>query len=292
MSDMKIKAIAPWFGGKRTLAPTIVKELGNHVQYFEPFCGSCAVLFAKEPSKQETVCDLHFDLTNLILCLQDESKAHSIYVRMQRSVVGDALLSEALKYFNANPEIAELYDENRAYWYLVSSWMRRNGLAGLARQDFQLAVRWTAGGGSPSVRWRSATESLPAWHRRLLNVVCLSNDRCAFSFIPQIEDAEHTAIYVDPPYMSETRTGGEYLHDFGDPTLFSDEHGKLAAILSSFNNARIVVSYYDCQRVRKLYDGWTFVDCSRQKNLHAQNGRGSRKAIAPEVLIINGESYL
>ena len=39
---MNVKAIAPWFGGKRTLAPAIVVELGTHTQYFEPFFGSGA----------------------------------------------------------------------------------------------------------------------------------------------------------------------------------------------------------------------------------------------------------
>lgn len=71
----KIKAIAPWFGGKRTMAPAIVTELGKHSQYFEPFCGSMAVLFAKKPSQKETVNDLHGDLINLARVLQQEQTA-------------------------------------------------------------------------------------------------------------------------------------------------------------------------------------------------------------------------
>lgn len=35
---MKIKAIAPWFGSKRTLAPRIVEELGKHFAYWEANC--------------------------------------------------------------------------------------------------------------------------------------------------------------------------------------------------------------------------------------------------------------
>ena len=71
-SAPKIKAIAPWFGGKRAMAPAIVAELGKHTQYFEPFCGSMAVLFAKPPSQKETVCDLHGDLINLANVLQSD----------------------------------------------------------------------------------------------------------------------------------------------------------------------------------------------------------------------------
>ena len=72
---MKIKAIAPWFGGKRTMAPDIVAQLGKHTQYFEPFCGSMAVLFGKPRSMHETVNDLHGDLINLALVLQGEKTA-------------------------------------------------------------------------------------------------------------------------------------------------------------------------------------------------------------------------
>src|SRR5436305_15220627 len=68
--SMNVKAIAPWFGGKRTLAPAIVVELGTHTQYFEPFFGSGAVLFAKMPSQKETVNELSGDLILLARVVQ------------------------------------------------------------------------------------------------------------------------------------------------------------------------------------------------------------------------------
>lgn len=287
---MKIKAIAPWFGGKRTLAPAIVRELGPHKQYFEPFCGSMAVLFAKEPSKAETVNDLHGDLVNLAVCLQDEFDSRWLYDRTQRTLVSDVLLQQSKEYFAEMPDEDAIGNRERAYWYFVACWMARNGIAGMERTEYQLAVRWTAGGGSPTVRWRSAVESIPAWHQRLQNVVILNRD--ALKFMDRFEDAAHTAIYVDPPYIRESRSHGSYKHDFdaGSP-MFGDEHELIRDILAGYQHARIVVSYYDCERIRELYDGWTFVDQSRQKNLHAQNGRGSRKSVAPEVLIVNGPSY-
>jgi hypothetical protein len=62
---LKIKSIAPWFGGKRTMADEIVTQLGPHASYWEPFCGSMAVLLAKPESQHEHVNDLHGDLINL-----------------------------------------------------------------------------------------------------------------------------------------------------------------------------------------------------------------------------------
>lgn len=311
---MKVSAIAPWFGGKRTLAPRIVAQLGKHTQYFEPFCGSMAVLLAKEPSQKETVNDLHGDLINLGFVLQDAQCAESLYGRLQRALFSEGLLDEAASrlseapYFDVRDYDHEHRSANvdRAFWYFLACWMGRNGTAGTERQDYQLAVRWTKGGGSPTVRFRNATESIPAWHNRLRNVVILRRD--AFEIIDRFEDCNGTAIYVDSPYAAETRgdmgksgAGARYLHEFVHAAeaagLFEhgsatkDDHTRLAEALRAYKHARIVVSYYDCPRIRELYDGWTFVDCAMNKQLHAQNGRGARKKLAPEVLIINGPEY-
>ena len=303
-SGMKIKAIVPWFGSKRSMGPAIAIELGEHVQYFEPFCGSMAALFAKKQSRMETVNDLHGDLINLAGVVQDEFSGPWLYARLQRTLFSEDLLREAQEYFREQPADVDNCGDNRerAYWYFLASWMGRNGVAGMSRVEYQAAVRWTAGGGSPTIRWQSAVESLPAWHRRLSNVVILNRD--AFKIIPKFQDSAETAIYIDPPYALESRSSGKYLHDFaaaaGDRGLFDENaddelpakpHESLRDLLAEFKHARIVVSYYDCPEIRDLYQGWTFLDHGRQKNLHAQNGRGARKAHAPEVLIVNGPSF-
>jgi DNA adenine methylase len=310
--EMKIKAIAPWFGGKRTLAPDIVAELGKHTQYFEPFCGSMAVLFAKTPSQKETVNDLHGDLINLARCVKQESIAVDLYERLQRTLFAEALLDEAREHLDDTSSLSLIvahWDEvpervrlERAYWFFLASWMGRNGTAGTERLDYQIAVRWTKNGGSPTVRFANARESLPAWHRRLQNVVILH--RNSFMILDRFEDVADTVIYADPPYASETRNnlggknggGGRYLHEFNHSAgggMFEgeDDHARLARILRGYRKARIIVSYYDCQRVRELYVGWTFLEKTMQKSLHAQNGRGARPKAAPEVLILNGPSF-
>lgn len=308
---MKITALAPWFGGKRTLAPDIAVELGSHTQYFELFCGSMAVLFAKQPSQKETATDLHGDLINLAWVLQNESLAVRLYLRLDRTLMTDGILDEAREVLeqvepsvlagNANADANPEARLDRAYWYFVASWMGRNGTAGTDRIDYQLAVRWTVSGGSPTVRFVNAVDSIPGWHRRLRNVVVLRRD--AFQIVDRLEDIEETAIYADPPYAEETRSnlgdgggsGGKYLHEFkhtGSPMFGEhDDHERLALALRKYTRARIVVSAYDCPRYRELYKGWRFVEKTRQKNLHAQNGRGQRAKDAPEILIVNGPAF-
>lgn len=317
--EMKIKAVAPWFGGKRTLAPAIVEQLGNHGQYFEPFCGSMAVLFAKQPSQKETVNDLHGDLTNLARCLQQEQIALRLYQRTYSTLFSEGVLTDARSVLEQEFDFQELDPEKmleRAYWYFIGTWMGRNGTAGTKRLDYQVAVRWTKGGGSTTTRWENVVSSIPAWHKRLKKVVILQRD--ALRIIDRFEDCDATAIYVDPPYYSATRSGHDkngnssYLHEFDHGEdhefrsgVFGDmcsicgkgkaahrsHHTRLAEILNRYKNARIVVSYYDHPRIREWYQGWTFLEKTMNKQLHAQNGRGARKQEAKEVLIINGEAY-
>lgn len=295
----KITALAPWFGGKRTMAPDIVKELGDHSQYFEAFCGSMAVLLAKPECSQETVNDLHGDLTNLAWIIQDHAAAEALYDRACRTLFAESMIRQYWRDLSESC-CSTTPDPERAYKFFVFSWAMRNGVAGTSRMrgnGFQIALRFTPRGGSPAIRFKSAVESIPAWHARLRNVVILRRD--SFDLLPRFEDSPALAIYADPPYTPESRSGYEsagstsrYQHEFDhDSPMFGDDHERLRDLLGRFTRARVVVSYYDCPRIRRLYAGWTFVKSNRQKNLHAQNSRGAAALRdAPEVLIINGES--
>jgi DNA adenine methylase len=94
-NDMKVTAIAPWFGSKRTMAPIIVAELGPHRAYFEPFCGGMSVLLNKPPCGHETINDLHSDLINLARVIQDVKLGSQLYRRLRRVVLHEEVLEEA-----------------------------------------------------------------------------------------------------------------------------------------------------------------------------------------------------
>jgi DNA adenine methylase len=290
-TSMKITGLVPWFGSKRTLAPLIARELGSHQAYWEPFCGSCAVLFAKPPCAQETVNDLHGDLVNLAMVLASD-RWRSLYKGLSRVLYAEPVfdaakrrctLDEAVAPPESPSHVCRLHVE-RAYWYVLMSWMGRNGTAGTKPVNLSMATRWTANGGSGATRLAAAIDSMPAWHERLRHVMILRRD--AFELVERIDDASGTALYVDPPYLKETRGdhgGSRYEHDFADA-----DHERLAQALRRFRRARVVVSYYDHPRVRELYPDWTVVRCDRHKHLAAQSRRGSTREEAPEILLING----
>ena len=278
-----VTAIAPWFGSKRTLAPRIVEELGPHSAYFEPFCGSLAVLFAKPRASMETANDLHGDLINLARVVQHPTLSVELYARARRTMMCEGTFREAAERWKARGTVPapDAPDLDRASDFLYTSWVGRNGVVGTKSYNQGFAARYTRGGGHGGTRWQAAVGSIPAWHERLQDVVILNRD--GFALLEKLEDATGNTIYLDPPYVEK---GAEYTHDFA-----SADHDRLAAIAGRFKSARIVVSYYEHPRVRELYAGWTFVSAPSTKALVCGNGRTKGTVEAPEVLIINGPSF-
>lgn len=276
---MKISAIAPWFGGKRTLAPRIVAALGPHRAYWEPFCGSCAVLLAKESCSMETVNDLHGELVNLARVLANRETAISLYDDTQRILVDEQLMEDAADRVKTRDRYTlDSPDLQRAIDYFVCSWMGKSGVAGSKSYRMGACARYTKNGGHGARRFISAVESIPAWHDRLRAVTILHRD--GIELCEKIEDAPGVVIYADPPYLVK---GAEYLHDFD-----SDDHAELASILCGFKRTRVVVSYYEHPRLAELYPGWTKIDCTMTKSLVSQGKRGGgNDTKAPEVLLVN-----
>lgn len=282
---MKITALAPWFGGKRNLAPEIVAEFGDHRKYDEPFCGSCALLFAKDPCGCETVNDLHGDLINLARVLKIEALAVELYGRVSRFVMHEDLFHEAAIRWRERGRLTAPVDPDidRAEDFMICSWFGRNGVAGTSSYNQGFCVRYTANGGHAATRWRSAVDSIPAWHDRLRNVTILNRD--GFELLTRLDDDPRAVIYCDPPYVVK---GAKYIHDFA-----SDDHARLADLLRRFKRARVLVSYYRHPLVTELYRGWTFRDLKATKALVSQGMRDKGGSVeAPEVLLINGPSYV
>lgn len=281
--SMKIRAIAPWFGSKRNLAPAIVQELGPHSAYWEPFCGSLAVLLAKNASSSETVNDLHGELINLARVLSTPRTAYKLYDRLMRFVMHEDTFRMAATAWKDRGHLpaSDIPDVDRATEFMVCCWFGRNGLAGTQSYNQGFCVRYTKNGGHAATRWRSVVDSIPAWHHRLRGVTILN--RNGFDLLGRIEDAKGVVIYVDPPYYVK---GADYVYDFA-----AEDHTALAQALSRFAHSRVVVSYYDHPTIRKLYRGWTFQPLKASKALVNQGKRNKKGAVvAPELLIINGAS--
>lgn len=279
-AEPKITALAPWMGSKRTMAPRIVELLGPHDGYYEPFCGSMAVLLAKPPVRHEVVNDLHGDLTNVAWVLQDRKLSARLLGRLHNTIASElhyrACRGRLLKPFAADPARP---DWHRAYDALVAWWLGRNGVAGTKQTRTTFSARYTKRGGSGGVRFRAMVESVPWFIERLGRVDVLN--KCGLEVLSKIGDESKTAIYCDSPYVVKS---GEYAHDFKP-----EDHDRLAAEANRFRRARIVLSYYPHERLDSLYpaDRWERVEVAIRKNLANSVARRDGAAKATELLLVN-----
>ncbi len=60
----RIKTPITYYGGKQTLLKHILPLIPAHTLFTEPFCGGCAVFFAKEPADCEVINDMNRELIN------------------------------------------------------------------------------------------------------------------------------------------------------------------------------------------------------------------------------------
>lgn len=278
---MKIKAILPYFGCKRNIAARIVEIIGPHKVYWEPFCGSMAVLLGKPPCEMETVNDLYGDLINLARVIQDRQLGFELYDKLSRTLYAEELFREAKERLMSEQVHNGKPDLDRAYDYFVTSWMGINGVSGTSRYNYQFAIRWCRGGGQGARRWQSVVDSMPAWHKRLRNVVIIRRD--AFEVLANIKDEDGVAIYCDPPYFDKS---DKYVHDFED-----GDHKRLAESLKKFRKSKVIVSYYDCSQVRQLYNGFEIIEIGKNQQSLRNATRGKKKKPRKEqieVLLVHG----
>jgi DNA adenine methylase len=273
-----ITALAPWFGGKRTMAQDIIEALGEHSSYWEIFCGSMAVLINKQSCRCEVVNDLHGDLVNLARCVQHPTIGPALYRRLRRVLASQELFRDALAVVRTGQPDPGAVDIDRAFSYFVASWQGMNGVAGTAASNTNFCRRFSSLGGDPGSRFLNAVRSIPQWRRRLERVQILQTD--AIELAEKIEDRAAVSIYADPPYLVK---GAKYLHDFADA-----DHARLSAALCRFRRTRVVVSYYDHPRLKELYPGWHVRAVDAAKSIVNQGKRdGKGRTDAPEVLLSN-----
>lgn len=280
---MKVSALVPWAGSKRTIAARIDAAIGDHRVFFDPFCGSMAPLLAKRRATIETVNDLHGDATNIARVIQHPRLGPKLYRQLRRTLFCQEFFTEVQAQFRAEGlRFAKTFDSpdlERAVKFSIYSWFGRNGVIGTNGGN-NFCVRYTGNGGSPSTRWRSFVSSIPAFHRRLQGVIILRED--GFNILERVEDAAGVAIYCDPPYLQKSFL---YEYDFAP-----QDHVRLAEVLNRFKKTRVALSYYDHPDLAHLYPGWQKIHIDMTKAMVSQGQRGkSGKAVkAPEVLLVNG----
>lgn len=232
-----------YYGGKTTLADAIVALLPEHNHYVEPFAGSLAVLFAKQPSRAETVNDLDGDLMTFWRVLRDRPE--------DLDRVCNLTPHSRAEYAQSREELPE-DDLERARRVWVRLTQGRNRTLGRGKSGgWKFAVEAKRDSEFPR-RLATFASRMPPCAARLHRVSLENRD--ALDVIRDYGRNRDTLIYADPPYLGTTRAATHYRHELAT----ADGHRELADALHGCQ-AAVVLSGYAAPLYEELFGEWSRV---------------------------------
>jgi DNA adenine methylase len=233
------RPVLRWHGGKWLLAPWIISHFPQHRIYVEPFGGAASVLLRKPRAYAEVYNDLDSELVNLFRVLRGE-RAAELVEKLR-------LTPFAREEFVAAYEPAADQVES-ARRMIVRAFMGFGSTSVLGHSS-GFRSNSNRSGSTPAHDWANYPALLPDAIARLSGVVVEQVDATA---VMQRHDGRDTLHYVDPPYVHETRSGGnpycakhKYRHELTDA-----DHIALLEALRGLKGM-VVLSGYPTP----LYDG-------------------------------------
>lgn len=218
------RPVLRYFGGKWRLAHWIISHFPPHVCYVEPFCGAASVFLRKSPSEFEVINDLDGEVVNFFRMLRDrtEDLLHAIrctpYSREEYGLSWEETVD----------------DMERARRYYVRSWQGWGG----AKRESHPAWRSQHSnnrGKSVVMDWNEL-KHLDAIVQRLKQAFIENDD--ALDVIERY-DQPHTLFYLDPPYLSETRTK-RWRETAYNCEIDEDYHRRLLDVLQEIHGMAII----------------------------------------------------
>lgn len=237
-------------GAKWRIADWIISHFPEHKTYVEPYAGSAAVFFRKEPSRIETINDMDNDVINLFECIRKDSEKLAF-------LVTNTPFSRC-EYETSRSDLVD-DDFEKARKFLIQSW-----------QSFGYRTSEKTGWKNDIVG-REKAYAVRHWNQlpeAIFNVV----DRLKQAQIecrPAIDvirkyNKPAVLLYVDPPYLLSTRNRKQYKHE-----MTEQEHVELLEVLSQHPGS-VILSGYDNELYNEKLKGWekSSIQSNAQGGLH------------------------
>lgn len=243
-----MKAILKYPGAKWRIADWIIGHFPEHKVYCEPFFGSGAVFFKKQPSYIETINDRDGNIVNLFEVCRKFPEELSAAINMTPF---------------AREEFANCYEMNvadpieRARRTLVR-FHQSFGTSNSSKNIWRNVQ--TYGGPRCATMWNYLPETIIQCCERLKEAQIENID--GIELIKRYDDKE-TLIYCDPPYLQSLRKRNMYAFEMNDK-----EHINLLRVLKE-SNSMVVLSGYDNELYNEELPGWR----TAEKATTAQMGK-------------------
>lgn len=239
-----------------SIAKEIVSLIPKHHAYLEPFFGSGAVFFNKQPSNIEMINDMDNDVCNLFECIRNDSE------KLARIVM--TIPFGRQEYDNAF-EGLEIEPYMKAAQFLTRCWQghgfRTNGYKVGWKNDVQGRERMYA-----LWDWYRLPEWIIEIAERLRKAQI--ENRPALEVVKRF-NFDNVFMYLDPPYVLSTRTGKQYKYEMED-----SEHEELLKEITC-SKAKILVSGYESELYSRYLSGW----CKKDYSATAEYGLKRKETI-------------
>lgn len=264
-----MRSVLQYPGAKWSVADWIIGMMPQHKSYLEPFFGSGAVFFSKDPSPIETINDMDGEIVNLfsVIRTQPEALATALWATPYSRQTYD-LAWQQLR----DGTMLQLDDVERARLMLIRYWQTHGSSA---RKK---------SGWKNDVAGREAAYAVRCWNRLpgwVMEAAARLKD-AQIEHLPAVElirrfRSPEVLIYADPPYLLQTRRALQYQHEMTEA-----DHQELLRVLMN-HPGPVMLSGYDNELYRDMLHDW---DCF-QHPAQATNG-----APRTECLWVNFEVQL
>lgn len=254
--------IISYMGGKNQIARDIVNLFPAHERYVEACAGAGNVFFAKTPAPFEVVNDLDRQITIFFQVLRDQPS--DLIAQLWATPYSREEFVTALQ------EADNLSPLEAARSFFIR---QNQGFSGKATHESDWGIVHSVMRNTPAMvgKWQTKITLLAGAAQRLRNTMIEHQD---FEQVIHRYATPETLLYIDPPYLPETRKGnGDYRHEM---TLA--DHERLLRVVTA-TDAMVALSGYDSALYREALQGWdmqTFdVPCHSAGRVGKRKGKAS-----------------
>ncbi|MFB9994102.1 DNA adenine methylase [Deinococcus oregonensis] len=241
-------------GAKWRIAEWICGHLPEHDVYVEPFFGSGAVFFHKEPARVEIINDLDSNVITAFRVIREQSAALAQLLALSPWSEGEYRAA-----FRALQQ-DDLTDLERTRCLIVCTWQQ------MGRKPVSQRSSWRfreVMGQSPITSWHKLPDRVQVAVERLAHAQI--SEMPALKLLDQVNGPE-VLIYADPPYLRELRSGTRmYDHEMQG----REQHAELLDALRAHPGPVVLSAYANAWYSEQL-PGWQKVATSARTQTNAQ----------------------